>query len=105
MTQTNSQGSTGVRGHEDWHKLKLPHCFGASHDSLHSFVGHKGVHTHNAGCFGGVWGVVCKASAVARGDGVWFLVTEAHGIHRLTSIADYSLEREKECIASLQAKQ
>lgn len=35
------------------------------------------------------------ASTVACGDGVWFLVTEAHSIHRLTSIADNSLEREK----------
>lgn len=71
-------------------------------NSLRSADFHKGIHTHNARCFGGVWGVVCKASTVACGDGVWFFVAEAHGIHRLTSIADYSLERETQCTASLQ---
>lgn len=55
----------------------------------------KNVDTHNAGCFGGFWWIVGKASTVACGDSVWFLVTEAHSIHRLTSVADYSLERGK----------
>lgn len=102
-------------GQRVWCKLKLPHAVfmplwqiafsdsGGLHiyffmklclvNNLRCVDSWKAAVTHDAGCFGGFWRVVCKTPAVACGDSVWLLVTEAHRVHRLTSTADHTLEK------------